>query len=304
MSKHRGVSQRNNKETIDEGFRPFPPLVCAFEGWPQDSAKSNRIARYTDELCFRAPDHSTLDRLPGLAGRGPALGGKLRLEASLPNRGEYLGLIAWWERQLKQGGVEVHANTLIQDADDVRRFGPDVVILATGSHQRPPDDLPGVGMSARDWAQDPDTRNRHGATAVLFDKDHTAATYALAEELSGKYAHVFLLTPRTHIAQNVNYCSSIGVHRRLHEADVNIVTAAEPVSLADRVLEWRDVFTDRRRTIPEVDLFLWSTPRIADDQLYDRLKTEGLEVLLAGDCMSPRNALCAVHEGHTLALSL
>ncbi len=238
-----------------------------------------------------------------LAGQGPNLGGKLRIEAGLPHRGEYLGLIAWWERQLKRHGVSVHSNTPIHDAGDARRFGAEVVIVATGSHQRPPDGLD-AGMSARDWAQDPGIRDRRGATAVLFDKDHTAATYAVAEELAGKYERVFLLTPRTHIAQNVNYCSAIGVHRRLYEANVGIVTAAEPVSLTGQVLEWRNVFTERRQTIEGVDLFLWSTPRIADDQLYGRLQAEGVEALLAGDCMSPRNVLCAVHEGHAIALSL
>lgn len=238
-----------------------------------------------------------------LVGQGPGLGGKLRAEASLPNRGEYLGLIAWWERQLRRHGVAFHPNISIQDADAVRRYDAEIVVLATGSHQRPPETL-ATGVSVRDWASDPDIRNSHGRTAVLFDKDHTAATYAAAEELAGKYERVYLLTPRTHIAQNVNYCSAIGVHRRLYEANVEVLTAAEPVALTERVLEWRNVFTGRIQSITEVDLFLWSTPRIADDQLYGRLQADGLEVLLVGDCMSPRNVLCAVHEGHATALSL
>jgi 2,4-dienoyl-CoA reductase-like NADH-dependent reductase (Old Yellow Enzyme family)/thioredoxin reductase len=239
-----------------------------------------------------------------LAGKGPVLGGKLRLEASLPNRSEYLGLIAWWERKLQDSGVQVQPNTPIQNIEDVQRFNPEVVVLATGSHQRSPEHFTGPGMSAREWAQSPSERAKRGQTAVVFDKDHTAATYALAEELAGKYGRVVLLTPRTQIAHNVNYCSAIGVYRRLYQANVEIVTAAEPVSLADRTLVWRNVFTEKHQEIPGVDLLVWSTPRIADDTLYFQLQSEGLEALLVGDCMSPRNALCAVHEAHATALSL
>lgn len=243
-----------------------------------------------------------------LVGQGTALGGKLRLEASLPQRNEYLDLIAWWARQLERLGVCVNCNTPINGLQDVHAFSPDVVILATGSHQRPLEGLTDVnnttGMSARDWVLDTETRSRRGATAVLFDKDHTSATYAVAEELAEKYTNVVLLTPRTHIAQNVNYCSAIGVFRRLYGADIDIIVAAEPVGLAESTLTWRNVFTGRQLQIRDVDLFLWSTPRIADDLLYNRLKSEGLHVLLVGDCMSPRNVLSATHEGHATALSL
>ena len=67
--------------------------------------------------------------------------------------------------------------------------------------------------------------------------DHSAATYAVADALAARYAHLVLLTPRTQIARNVNYCSAIGVHRRLYEADAEIIVAAEPVSLHDGVLD-------------------------------------------------------------------
>ena len=80
-------------------------------------------------------------------------------------------------------------------------------------------------------------------TAVLFDMDHSAATYGVADGLAQQYDRVFLLTPRTQIARNVNYCSAIGVYRRLYEAKVEIVLATEPVTLKSNVLTWRNVFT-------------------------------------------------------------
>ena len=113
-----------------------------------------------------------------------------------------------------------------------------------------------------------------------------------------------LLTPRQQIARNVNYCSTIGVHRRLYEADAEIVLSAEPVSLRDGVFTWRNVFTGQTRDIENVAMFVWSTPRVADDGLAGQLQDSGVELRLIGDCMAPRNLLCAIHEGEAAALDL
>lgn len=239
-----------------------------------------------------------------LVGKGIALGGKLRLESTLPHRGVYEGLISWWGRQLVALKVDVHLSAEIRSLEDVLQYDPELIVLATGAHQRAPDGFSSEGMSARDWAEQAEVRGKGGRTAILFDKDHTAATYAVAEELARKFELVVLMTPRTQIAQNVNYCSVIGVHRRLYEAQIQVITAAEPVSLNDHTMIWRNVFTDRRLKIENADLFLWSTPRIADDRLNRALQEKGMSVQLVGDCMSPRNALCAVHEGHATALNL
>jgi alpha-D-ribose 1-methylphosphonate 5-triphosphate synthase subunit PhnL len=102
----------------------------------------------------------------------------------------------------------------------------------------------------------------------------------------------------------VNYCSAIGIHRRLYQADAEIITAGEPVALQNGVLTWRNVFTGRARTIADVSLFLWSTPRIADDALAQPLQRAGVETRLVGDCLAPRNLLCAIHEGEAAALAI
>jgi hypothetical protein len=134
--------------------------------------------------------------------------------------------------------------------------------------------------------------------------DHSAATYAVADALADLYAKLVLLTPRTQIARTVNYCSAIGIHRRLYQADADIIVASEPASFRDGVLTWRNVFTGRRRDIPNVGLFLWSTPRIANDALAHPLRQAGIDTHLVGDCVAPRNLLCAIHEGEAAATAV
>jgi 2,4-dienoyl-CoA reductase-like NADH-dependent reductase (Old Yellow Enzyme family) len=228
-------------------------------------------------------------------------GGKLRREADLPGGEEYANLIAWMDRQLRRAGVKLELG-LRATVDDVLALAPHHVILATGSHQRPPDAFAGEGMSTRAWVE----RRSLGPPAqraVLFDQDHTAGTYAVADALA-KHSRLVLLTPRTQIARQVNYVSAIGIHRRLYAAEVDIALAAEPVALRERVLTWRNVFTGRLNEIAEVDLFVWSTPRIADDALAGPLRQAGLDIRLVGDCMAPRNLICAIHEGEAAAMAV
>jgi dimethylglycine catabolism A len=237
-----------------------------------------------------------------LFGTSGQVGGKLRWEASLQGRGEYAGVLAWMTERARQAGVTFELGSAATPAD-VLGLKPDSVVVATGSHQRRPDNFVGDGAGVRDRPQLAGQGPAEG-TAVLFDMDQTAATYAVADALARSYRRLVLLTPRTQLARNVNYCSAIGVHRRLHEANVEIVMAAEPVSLRDGVLAWRNVFTGRIQDVRDVALFLWSTPRIADDAIAAPLRDAGIEVRLAGDCMAPRNLFCAIHEGEAAGMAV
>ncbi len=90
----------------------------------------------------------------------------------------------------------------------------------------------------------------------------------------------------------------------LYEADVQIVLATEPVKLSSNVLTWRNVFTRRLGEIDDVALFVWSTPRLADDALAVVIEQTGIETRRIGDCMAPRNLFCAIHEGEAAAIAL
>ena len=237
-----------------------------------------------------------------LFGASPEIGGKLRWEASLPGRDEYGNVLSWMERQLRDAGAKTELGEKATP-EMILALKPDSVIVATGSHLRAPENFAGDGQCARDWDGHLRLGRSHGV-AVLFDMDHSAATYAVADALARRYEKLVLLTPRTQLARNVNYCSAIGVYRRLYDADAEIVLAAEPSTLRNGVLTWRNIFTGRTHDIENVDLFLWSTPRVADDALAQPLEQAGVDTRLVGDCMAPRNLLCAIHEGEAAAMSL
>jgi 2,4-dienoyl-CoA reductase-like NADH-dependent reductase (Old Yellow Enzyme family)/thioredoxin reductase len=237
-----------------------------------------------------------------LFGVSSQVGGKLRWEAGLPGRAEHFPVIAWMERRARGAGVKTELGRAAT-VGDILAIKPDSVVVATGAHQRRPNDFIGGGVSARDWKASSNS-GRVEATAVLFDMDHSAATYAVADALARDYRRLVLLTPRQQIARNVNYCSAIGIHRRLYEANAEIVLSAEPVSFRGGRLTWRNVFTGRTQDLDDVGVFVWSTPRVADDAVANQLHDMGIDTRLIGDCMAPRNLLCAIHEGEAAALAL
>lgn len=235
-----------------------------------------------------------------LLGASAQAGGKLRLEATLPGRAEAAKLLDWQLRLVGRHGVDLRLGRRAAAAD-VRALQPDVVVLATGAELREPEPLDRDGtriVSARAYAAAP----RSGATALLYDHDHTAATYAAADLMARRFARVVLMTPRPQIAQAVNYCSAIGVLRRLHGAGVEIVTGARPISFCGGAVGWENVYSGARRTIEGVDLLVYATPRRVVDELAAAL--DGFDVRLIGDCKSPRHLMAAIHEAAAVAAAI
>ena len=241
-----------------------------------------------------------------LLGAGPSAGGKLRVEARLPGHGDVAKVTEHQLRMAERHGVRL---TLGHRADEaaIRALAPDALVVASGAKMRRPrwawsNSI--LAISTVEFAERLGTPAApSGRTAVLFDHDHTAPTYAVAEALAESHEQVVLLTPRTQIAQAVNYCSALGVHRRMHGLDVEIVTATEPVEIRDDgTVDCRNVFSGHEGVIEEVDTVVFATPRRVVDTLARDLAD--LSPTLIGDCLAPRNLSIAIHEGHVVGNTL
>ena len=241
-----------------------------------------------------------------LFGAGSAGGGKLRLEARLPGHADVAKVADHQLRMAERHGVRMVLGVRADEAA-VRAAAPDAVVIATGAKMRRPRwawSNSVLVISAVEFTERLGTPAAPGGrTAVLFDHDHTAPTYAVAQALADSHEEVVLLTPRTHIAQAVNYCSALGVHRRLHGLDVEIVTATEPVEIReDGSVRCRNVFSGHEGVIEEVDTVVYATPRRVVDALARGLAD--LSPTLIGDCLAPRNLSIAIHEGHAVGNAL
>ncbi len=234
-----------------------------------------------------------------IMGRGAGPGGGLQLLATVPGQARASDTIEWQVRQCRRYGVNLQ---LGREAtlESITALAPDSVVLATGSRQGTPEGLEGSGRSLRQAVAD-GLEFARGGRVLLYDLDQTAATYAAVDALAS-LASVVLVTPRPEFAKGVNYCSQIGVMRRLYTAGVELIPACEVLGRSGREVRLRNVYSGDEWRLDGVDHLLWSSPRHAASELAAALQARGFDVEKIGDCMSPRNLLCAIHEGRAVAM--
>ncbi|MBU8541182.1 oxidoreductase [Falsiroseomonas tokyonensis] len=233
-----------------------------------------------------------------LLGRGAEPSGAARLHARLPGCADVGAFLDHLVARAAAAGV---ARTRGETAEDVLALAPDQVVLATGAAMVPlRHNCPGAldlrsalaGLMAED--------RRPGGLAVLFDHDHTAATYAAAEFLLDRFDRLLLLTPRDAIARDVPALYAQGVHRRLAAfgARVEVLIHREPAGLEGDVLRIRHLLTGAETTREGVALLAYATPRRPGaEALEAALQAAGLPVLRAGDAVAPRLMMSAVRDG-------
>ncbi|HTO51398.1 MAG TPA: FAD-dependent oxidoreductase, partial [Burkholderiales bacterium] len=235
------------------------------------------------------------------------VGGKARLESLLPGRAEVAKVFDFQLARARAAGVALEPGSPAT-VEQIAAARPEAVVLATGSSMRPPATLAAdsdTGVDAWTLAADLGAAPaRRAGTAVLFDHDHGAGVYALADLLGSVYDRLVIITPRTQLGRNVAYVGLLGVYRRLYHAGVEIVVAAVPRRFAAQRVVHANAFTGEERAIEGVALFAYATPRLAEDRLAAPLRAQGLEVRLAGDAFAPRAMLAAVHEGHRIGSEL
>jgi DNA-binding LacI/PurR family transcriptional regulator len=142
---------------------------------------------------------------------------------------------------------------------------------------------------------------RQDGTAVIFDMDHTEATYAAAEFLRTRFARIVLITPRDTVAVDVQMVTRQGILRRLAEQRIEIVTLSIPVwsvSIESGILEYANVYTAEIGRVTDVAFLSYATPRAPNVALYDTLRERRVMVRLVGDCQAPLELLAATATGH------
>ena len=240
-----------------------------------------------------------------LFGASEQVGGKLRLDAELPGRAEMAKLIAYQTHMAERHGVHVNLGRKA-GVGDVLALDPDAIILATGAGLRRPMNLVAEADPVTDgivYIRENAGRDvNRGGTAVLFDQEHGPATYGLADLLARQFDKLILITPRPGIGQNVNYCSAIGVYRRLHRAGVDILPSHDLIDYRRGAVVCRNVFTEQEKTLGGIGEVVFVTPRLADDALAGAFGD--IPVHRIGDCLSARNIMAAIHGGHIIGTAL
>ncbi len=248
-----------------------------------------------------------------LAEASNRLGGQFRLAGMQPRRAQILDLIDWYERQLTQLQVQIRYDTYM-DADDVRAFGADEVVTATGSL---PDGLgfqkalphlsvlPGIERG-RVWsAEDVMGRAaRLGDRVIVYDEGGNwrgcGTAWAIAE--GGK--QVTLVTPDPLVGKELQRTAAdYPLRQRLAQLGVQFMCEYG-------ILDWTGEgahlvsFLDGSEQTVAADDLVMAVPNRAEDSVARALDDVDFSLHVIGDAAAPRQAPYAIYDGRNVGLRL
>ena len=229
--------------------------------------------------------------------RSEHLGGQLRTWTRLASKRELRRIVEWQQRQLERLQVRIRLGHGVESAADLD--GAEVVVLAAGAR---PGAVSvegaaehGVGVCAAHDVLDSDPVSV--APSLVWDRAGGGAAVSAAEHLAEAGCRVVLVTPSMAVADDVDLTNRVPLHRRLYERSVEMLPDSEVVRVDAGGVVVANVYTGRESAMPGIERLVVCDAAEACDELADALREEGLRVLTAGDCVSPREVDVAMAEG-------
>lgn len=249
------------------------------------------------------------------------LGGSIRWVPDLPRMAAWRRVVTYRETQLRKlPNVDVILGSELS-AGNVRDYGADVIILATGAYWSTDGvnrltHLPIPGADAmQPYCLTPEQimvegKRPPGRRVVVYDFDGYFVAVGVAELLSSEGYEVELVSGLWGIALEMDHTiEGPPMRRRLAEAGIAmetsvLLTAVEAGGLSGRNAEggsWER----------QADAVVLVTQRVSDDRLYLELqapeldlRSRGAELYRVGDCVAPRLLADVIFDGHRLAREL
>lgn len=231
--------------------------------------------------------------------RAGAAGGQMRLGLNAPGKAEVAaGLIATLETWLE--GCDVRYG--VEAAPElVAAERPDRVIDASGAGAHRPT-IAGAGVRVV-TAWEALAGAAAGPRVVVHDWGGDWTGLDCAEALAAGGRTVRLACAAASFGAAIHQYQRNLYLDRLDRAGVELVHHVRVTGVREGAVEMRNVFSNREVVLEGVDTLVLSEGRSAGGELYERLVNAGLEVLRAGDVLSPRSFEEAIREGTEAGLS-
>ena len=246
--------------------------------------------------------------LVALYERGERLGGQINTLAKAPLRHEFGNIVAWMELQLRRLGVVVKLNSEAT-LESIQAEGAECVIVATGSltHQPEIAGANGQGPSVVTVEDILERRVPFGERALLLDDDNTFRAASAVEFLVDAGVETHYVVRAEGACSIMHPSMKPPINKRLNPKRASSTTAS-PGSrkYAAATSSWSTATAARSASSKAIDTIVTTAPNRPDTALYDALTAQNgdLTVLLAGDCVAPRQVAEAIREGHLAGRSV
>lgn len=248
-----------------------------------------------------------------LAEASDRLGGQFRLAGMQPRRAQILDLLDWYERQLQEHEVTVQYNSPME-ADEVKTFGADVVVVATGSlpsetgFQRfwfASETLPGIEKGNVWSVEDIMARvAQPGKHVLVLDDGGNWRGCGTAWHLAERDHDVTLLTPDGLVGRElIRSAADFPLRRKLKRLGVSFITDSAVKTWHGNAATIVNLLDGSEQKL-DFDALVLATPNVSETTLLDELADDGVNLHAVGDCVAPRWAVHAIYEGRKLAREL
>jgi len=246
------------------------------------------------------------------------LGGHMDWCSQLPGLAEWRRLIDWRATQLEQSRNVAVVKGVRLDADAVRDYGGEIVVIATGSHWAGDgvtafshDPMPGADVDAPHVLTPEqlmiEGKRPPGPRVLVYDTEGYVVGSGIAERLANEGFAVQLVTPFDQVATvHDQTIEGMLVRERLHAAGVAFRRRLTLQSIHPGGVDAFEEFGEHVQL--EADGVVLVTRRVSEDSLYkelaadpDALRSAGIVALYrVGDCVAPRLTADAIFDGHRL----
>lgn len=233
---------------------------------------------------------------------GPQLGGQVLLAQLLPRRSEFGGASTNLQREMALAGVEVVRNTRV-DRALVERERPDLVIAATGATPYwPAFERTGELQVVDAWQL---LRNevKPGRSVLVIDWRCDWIGPGIAERLVREGHQVQLAVNGTHCGESLPLYVRDQLAGELHRLGIPVTPYARLYGSDDNTVYLQHTASGDPMIFEGIDTLVLCMGH----QPQDRLATElagVVDVRRIGDCLAPRTAEEAIHDGLTVAWAL
>lgn len=231
-----------------------------------------------------------------------SLGGLVRQAAVPEFKKDLRRLLAWYERQIEQGDVNVLLNREVT-TDTIHSISPDVTFIATGARAIVPD-IPGITHDSVVTAVDLLKGNTQpGMRTVIVGGGLAGCEIAIWLAEQGKDVLIVEMLPEL-MASGVQVPMQVKMMtlNLLKNYKVQIKTGSTLQQItSDGVQVLYENLSTNQIAADTIVLAIGMTP---NTQLAEQIEQEGQRVYRIGDCREPRNVMNAVWDAYEIARTI